>query len=289
MAYASVTNLREYLPQIPTYGQQTVSVTGNPTGGTFTLTYEGVATSALAYNATATQVQTALQALAGIGTSGVKVTGPAGGPWVCDFSGSSGRSPLALGTNSLTGGSSPSVAVQNTTEAVLTRILERATDIVRNAMRAHLGDPTFDYTAWATASTKIVRASGGQYLALPPHQLGSASAVKYQSASNPAAYTAITDEYLQENGQLYRAGGWGDGRPRYQITAVWGYGPTVPSAIEELTLELAVNLWRSRDKGGFTEVVGAEGQGAVRHIAGLNKQQQLIVESVVHQLEQVYV
>ena len=40
---------------------QTITVTGSPTGGTYTLTFDGETTSAIPYNATATQVQTALR------------------------------------------------------------------------------------------------------------------------------------------------------------------------------------------------------------------------------------
>lgn len=293
MAYATTTQLRDYLPQIPTYGQQTVTVTGAPAGGTFTLVYEGVATAAIAFNAPAGAVQTALQALVAIGQSGAKVSGPAGGPWVVDFSGNAGRSPLALGTNSLTGGTTPSVSVVNTTEGLLTTILGRATDIVRAALRACLADPTFDYSAWPAATTRIVRGYSGMYLTLPPHQAGSVTLVEYQSATNPEAFAALPDQWLAEtSGQLYRASGWGGGygdRPRYRVTAVWGYGPDVPDAIEELTLEVAVNDWRSRDKGGFTEIVGVEGAGSVRHIAGLNKLQQQIVADVAASLWQVSV
>jgi hypothetical protein len=56
----------------------TVTITGSPTGGTWTLTYGGNTTAALAIGATNAQVQTALNALAGVA---VTVTGSAGGPY----------------------------------------------------------------------------------------------------------------------------------------------------------------------------------------------------------------
>src|SRR5438874_2008010 len=58
---------------------QTVTIAGSPTGGTFTLTFGANTTSAIAYNAAASAVQTALQALASIGTGNALVTGSAGG------------------------------------------------------------------------------------------------------------------------------------------------------------------------------------------------------------------
>jgi hypothetical protein len=65
-------------PLVSTYGgppSQTILIYGVPTGGTFTLTFQGQTTSALAYNATAAQVQTALQALETIGTNNVTCSG----------------------------------------------------------------------------------------------------------------------------------------------------------------------------------------------------------------------
>jgi len=293
VAYATVASLREYLSQVPAYGQQLITVTGSPSGGTFTLSYEGAATAAIAYNATATQVQTALRALSAIGASGVKVIGRPGGPWRSEFQGTlaTDAAPLSLSSNSLT--PSGSVTIAPATDALLQSCLDRATNIIRSALCAALEDPNFDYAAFGAAATKIVRGHRGEYLIIPAHQAGSVTLVEYQSGSNPATYQAIADQYLEEDGRLYRAVGWWGGisgyQPRYRITAVWGYGPTVPQAIEELTLELAVNIWRSKDKGGFTEIVGVEGAGGIRAIAGLNKQQQMIIDDLVDQLWQVSV
>jgi hypothetical protein len=291
MSYATVAQLREYLPQVPEFGRQMITITGAPTGGTFTLSYEGVASAALAYNATATAVQTALRAVTGIGAAGVNVKGRPGSPLTADFLGTlaTDAGPLTLGTNSLSGGTSPSVTIAPATDVLLQNCLDRATDIVGNALRALLGDPTFDYAAYGVASTKIVRGHTGQYMALPAHQAGSVTLVEYQSGTNPATYTALTDQWVEEGGMLWRSYNWlSSYGQRYRVTAVWGYGP-VPDAIEELTIELAVNIWRSRDKGGFTEVVGVEGSGGIRAIAGLNKQQVMILENIRDQLYQVAV
>lgn len=95
----------------------TVTVTGTPTGGTFTLTVTsqrtGVAatTATIAYNAAASAVQTALTALANVGAGNATVTGSAGGPYTVTFADSLGSMTVALGTNSLTGGTAPSVTV----------------------------------------------------------------------------------------------------------------------------------------------------------------------------------
>ncbi len=94
---------------------QTVTITGTPTGGTFTLTFEGQTTGAIAYNASAATVQTALVALSNIGPGDVICTGGAlpGTAVVVEFTGAlaGANRTLMTATSSLTGGSSPAVAV----------------------------------------------------------------------------------------------------------------------------------------------------------------------------------
>lgn len=63
----------------------TLTVTGSPTGGDFTVAVDGEATAAIAYNASAGDVQTALEALSNLVPGDVTVTGSAGGPWVLTF------------------------------------------------------------------------------------------------------------------------------------------------------------------------------------------------------------
>lgn len=94
---------------------QTVTITGTPTGGTFTLTFEGQTTGAIAYNASAATVQTALVALSNIGPGDVICTGGAlpGTAVVVEFTGAlaGANRTLMTATSSLTGGSSPAIAV----------------------------------------------------------------------------------------------------------------------------------------------------------------------------------
>ena len=54
--------------------QQTVRVT-NATGGTFTLTFNGQTTAPIAYNATAAQIDAALEALSNIGANNIQTSG----------------------------------------------------------------------------------------------------------------------------------------------------------------------------------------------------------------------
>ena len=93
---------------------QVVTVTGSPTGGTFTLTGNNTVTGTIAYNASAATVQTAIRLLGG-DFNFATVSGSAGGPYTVTLNaGAAGPLPLALGTNALTGGTSPSVTVAAT-------------------------------------------------------------------------------------------------------------------------------------------------------------------------------
>jgi hypothetical protein len=104
-----------------------VTITGAPTGGTFTLSFGGQTTAAIAYNATAADVRTALESLSTIGANNI---GTSGGPLpgtavTVTFIGSlGGRDVTAMGaTSSLTGGTSPAVTTATTTQGSYNDIL----------------------------------------------------------------------------------------------------------------------------------------------------------------------
>lgn len=98
---------------------QTATITGTPTGGTFKLGYKGQSTADIAFNATGATVQTALRALSRLG-AGVTVTGNAGGPYTITFTGDKlGKQEqplLTLAANALTGGTTPTVTIAETTK-----------------------------------------------------------------------------------------------------------------------------------------------------------------------------
>src|SRR5262249_46171220 len=94
---------------------QAVTITGSPTGGTFSPAVPAQTTPAIAYNAAAGSVQAALEALSSIGSGNVKVTGGPGPNkrWHVRFTGTlPGQNvPQMTATSSLTGGTSPTVTV----------------------------------------------------------------------------------------------------------------------------------------------------------------------------------
>ncbi|VTR94318.1 rhs repeat-associated core domain-containing protein : RHS repeat-associated core domain protein OS=Singulisphaera acidiphila (strain ATCC BAA-1392 / DSM 18658 / VKM B-2454 / MOB10) GN=Sinac_0291 PE=4 SV=1: RHS_repeat: RHS_repeat [Gemmata massiliana] len=92
---------------------QTVALAG-ATGGTFTLSFGGSTTGAIAYNASAATVQTALAGLASIGAGNVQVSAAAGGGWEVRFTGAKAgayQSALTSNGSGLTGGGPATVLV----------------------------------------------------------------------------------------------------------------------------------------------------------------------------------
>lgn len=90
---------------------QILTITGTPGGGTFTVTYNGVTSGNIAYNAAAATVQAALEAMSSIGTGNVTVSGGAGGPYTVTFAGSLAGMPIGAVevAHAFTGGSSPDI------------------------------------------------------------------------------------------------------------------------------------------------------------------------------------
>lgn len=106
------------------------TITVNATGGTFTVSFGGHTTAAIARNASAATVQSALEALASIGTDGVNVTGGplATAPVTVTFVGANGginQANMTTTATSLTGGSSTATVAGVTNGAAATTGNER--------------------------------------------------------------------------------------------------------------------------------------------------------------------
>lgn len=104
----------------PTNEVQTLTITGTPTGGTFKLAFRSVTTAAIAYNATAAAVQSALEALSSVGSGNVLCAGGPlpGSPVTITFQNLLGgqNQPMIVVTQAaLTGGTTPAASVAETT------------------------------------------------------------------------------------------------------------------------------------------------------------------------------
>lgn len=90
---------------------QVVTVTGSPTGGSFTLSYMGNTSATIAYNAASSAVQTAVRALHS-SLAAATVTGSAGGPYTITIGAvGSAAGPFTVDGSALTGGTTPAVVV----------------------------------------------------------------------------------------------------------------------------------------------------------------------------------
>ena len=115
-----------------TSATQTLSITGTPTGGTFTVTFGGQTSIAMGFDATAATIQSTLQALPNIGLGNVQVTGANPGPFTITFSSALaasnvGATGFALGANALTGGAGPTVTFTPPTAGVFATTLAGGT------------------------------------------------------------------------------------------------------------------------------------------------------------------
>lgn len=138
-------------------------------------------------------------------------------------------------------------------------VLDRANAIVNEALG-------FAFAAYgAVATEKDVMAPGGHWLWPPAYQADSITGITEVSGrgTTDESETDVADYLAEEDERpyrIYRDSGWTPGQ-WYRITAIWGYG-AAPTSVVEVELEIAVNIWRSRDAASFG-AVGVEGQGTV--------------------------
>lgn len=153
----------------PANDVQTLTITGTPAGGTFTLTLNGQTTTAIAYNATATVVAAAVAALAGVGTGNVAGTGGAlpGTPVVLTFQGALALQPVNVMTTSgagLTGGSAPASAVVHTTTGQVPGVYKAYASGNTDGSQIPKGILEFDSAVDASGNITLgTVAAGGQW------------------------------------------------------------------------------------------------------------------------------
>jgi hypothetical protein len=146
---------------------QTISITGTPTGGTFPITFGGQVTE-VAYSASNTTMQTALQALSTIGSGNVTCTGGPlpGTAIVCTFAGTLATGQQSLMTTfsgQLTGGSTPTAIVTHTTPGLPTNTiaLQPGTPLSWSRSETYYACPfTSNVTAWYVTTTVAARLQG---------------------------------------------------------------------------------------------------------------------------------
>lgn len=122
---------------------QTATVTGAPTGGTFTLSFGGQTTDAIDFDATAEEVEAALSGLPNLDEGDVEVT-KAANVYTVTFGGEYGTEDVPALTadgSGLTGGTTPGVTIATTTAG--------------GAAVADLADPDPDVSGYLPESVNL--------------------------------------------------------------------------------------------------------------------------------------
>lgn len=206
------------LQVVPVNELQTLSITGSPTGGSFTLTFSGQTTAAIAYNATAAAVQSALEALSNIAVGDVLCAGGAlpGSPVTITFKGAYANTDVAAitATSSLTGGSTPAVVITETTKGGDTAKLYNRKD--GGAWNLINHTYSFDITKRST----FTQSAGRVYITnginkLTYYDIAADDVISYTQISKPAAPTPTQHNLTGTTYTLY-----------YVITALSEAGQT---------------------------------------------------------------
>lgn len=199
---------------------QRVAITGAPTGGSFTLTFRGQTTAAIAFNALAAAVQSALEALTTIGTGNVAVVGT--GPYDVTFQGALAGTDVPMMTadeTGLTGGTDANVAVTAVTAALAGQVLDlqgfdftwvnnitRRHYADRNVITQNLGSPAKTYKLWWPQENRIGASQdvtyGIQFGDIDPAQelaadFSQIQKIVFEVAGGPLGTTPVVSELLR--------------------------------------------------------------------------------------------
>jgi hypothetical protein len=203
----------------------TLTISGTPTGGTYRLRFDGEETSALAYNANAAAIQTALQALSTVGAGSLLVTGS--GPFTITAAGAlAGRETVAVEVVAvlLTGGTTPTATVTRATKGGYTKVANEpilgshlkfvfATTLagLEDSANEVLTAPTFEVDFADRFAAKSYIGAGTQGLSTFSENSLNAT-VKFMIAATDAAKSAIR-------------GAWRSGSKRF--VKIYAVGPNI--------------------------------------------------------------
>jgi hypothetical protein len=127
------------VPQITVQVNEIQRITNPVAGGALTLGFNGEVTAAIPGNSDGFQVQTALEALAGIDPGDVVVTGVAGGPWDVEFTGALANLNVnqiaVLATEIMSGGGPPIVTDIDGASVTVTELVKGANVVASELMR----------------------------------------------------------------------------------------------------------------------------------------------------------
>ncbi|EDL60556.1 LamG domain-containing protein [Gimesia maris] len=158
--------------------EQTVTIINSPSGGDFTLTFNGQTTDVIAHNASAATVQSELEGLANIKVGDVDVTGSDGGPWTVEFIGDLAKTDVSLlvAASSLTGAPTAAAATSQSGSGLSIAGLKAywKLDETSGDRADHVGANDFAELGTVVATTGILDKSAtsfsdSNYLEVPHH------------------------------------------------------------------------------------------------------------------------
>jgi hypothetical protein len=193
--------------------------------------------------------------------------------------------------------------VPSSEDTLLDTIAERATGIVDQALGKNIR-----FTGYTTGSRTVYlaedprrpvahyeyrhpyyceRAERSVWLRLPPYDQGTITSI---IDAESKAITDYSEAWHYGDFYIWREDCWTS--TRYTITADFGYGDPPPEIVE-VTIGVATNIWRSKDRGLFSDVIGVEtgpGGGAVVGYQGaLTNQQRMVIKGVQRRYREVFV
>ncbi len=177
----SITNLYYGSGQVVISEPQTVTISGGPTGGSFTLAFEGSTTGSITYSTTAStlasNIQAALQSLATIGTSNCSVIAESDSIVNVMFAGSligAAQPNLVAGSFSGSAGAAVAVSGRDVTLNLSSGNLTSLTDATGAARQmTYNGSHQLTQDAWAPFITSFGYGSGSGLLTSVNQGLGS--------------------------------------------------------------------------------------------------------------------
>ena len=171
--------------------QLSLAITGSPTGGTFTITYNTHATSGIAYNASAADVKAALVALADFDASNIEVSGGAlpGTAVTLTLLGLEAiqAADFSLNSAGLTGGTTPTAAITapSTSEIAVQQILPQEVSAYMATEQSGLDSAT----ALARNTSVVLTYTGKR---VPFYALNAANGNGYKEALEAAADATVS-------------------------------------------------------------------------------------------------
>jgi hypothetical protein len=231
---------------------------GNPTGGTWTLTFNGSTTTAIPWNADGAAVQVIMRLLPTINGANVDVTGAAGGPYTVEFTGTLAGVDQPLMTADATGLTvSPctaTVALVSTPQTAL-----------------YYFDGTGSRVLWldvrSVSELAVATQTGGSYTVIPATDYFLRPLPQDRDPGWPATRIELSD-YPTGSAWFF----W-PGYNTVRVKAVTGW-PAIPDEITDVALTMVVRAWHAR-QSGQTDIVGNDETGAPivsRYISGRDRE-----------------